>query len=94
MKSEALAPRPLDQAFWIKIGAAVLLLLLAFYGWIGDTPGHPIYSVALAVIAFAGAARTVAEYTAEGLYRDAYLLLFGVVIGILVTPLLLRWLVV
>lgn len=89
---QSLAPRPLDLVFWLKMGAAALMMAIALYGWIGGAPGHSIYAIAGVIIALAAGARTAAEYTGQRWYRDTYLVLGGLAFGVLLTPLLLRWL--
>jgi hypothetical protein len=92
MNAAPLPQRALDSPFWFRIGAAVLLLCLAAYALLGGVPGHPIYALALVVLALSLAARTAATYQASRRYRDVYLVLSGLAFGMLLAPHLMRWL--
>ena len=74
------------------MAAAVAMILLAAYGALGGAPGHPIYLLGLGICGLIMGARTMAEHSGLRVFRDAYLVMSGLVIGIVLTPMLLRWL--
>lgn len=90
MKATQPTSQSKNSSFLLGMVAAVAMILLATYAALGGAPGHPIYALCLGIFGLIGGAATMAEHSGLRVFRDAYLVMFGLVIGIMLTPKLLR----
>jgi hypothetical protein len=83
MNTRDLPARAMDTAFRVKIGAGLLLMLLAVWSLASGAPGHPVYAVALIILAFGSGCHVAAAYGGRPVLRDAYLFLTGLAAGLM-----------